>query len=144
MSFQSYSSTTVGFRQLSPMGKTQLAGSTCPSFLTSPSRRVRPMRSRYSPIGTAYLRVVPRRSRRSAMVMVEPSARRSRDLAAELGVDVEVEVEPDRDLDELLLVAQQGQQLGDDGGAAPGRRRPARRPRAGSCPPCGSTPGARS
>src|SRR6266851_1789236 len=36
--------------------------------LKSPSRRVTPARSRYSHRGTAYLRVVPRRSRISATV----------------------------------------------------------------------------
>src|SRR5262249_48283809 len=45
-----------------------------PSLRRSPSRRVTPTRSRYSPIGTANLRVVPRRSRSSAIVRLEPSA----------------------------------------------------------------------
>ena len=55
------------------------------------------------------------------MVMAEPSERRSLDLAAELGLDVEIEVQGRGDLDQLLLVAEQGQQLGDDGGPRPGR-----------------------
>src|SRR5262249_48302452 len=38
----------------------------------SPSRRVTPTRSRYSHSGTAYLRVVPSRSRISATVMPAP------------------------------------------------------------------------
>ena len=58
-------------------GESSAAAGTGPSRRTSPSRRVKPMRSRYSPIGTAYFRVVPSRSRSSAIVMAEPSASRS-------------------------------------------------------------------
>lgn len=46
----------------------------CASKRRSPSRRVRPTRSRYSQMGTANLRVVPSRSRISATVRPVPSA----------------------------------------------------------------------
>src|SRR6266849_4424213 len=57
--------------------------------LKSPSRRVTPTRSRYSHSGTAYLRVVPRRSRISATVRPEPPAsfsERSRRISASVSV----------------------------------------------------------
>src|SRR5262249_13664113 len=48
-----------------------------PSRRTSPSRTVSPIRSSYSPRGTEYFRVVPSKSRSSAIVMLDPSASRS-------------------------------------------------------------------
>src|SRR4029078_255799 len=60
---------------------TELASEATASALArerkSRPRRVRPMRSRYSHSGTAYLRVVPRMSRISATVIPTLPARRS-------------------------------------------------------------------
>ena len=81
---------------------------------------VKPMRSRYSPIGTAYFRVVPSRSRSSDMVIAEPSAsrsvtRRRSSLSTSASRNRLTLISTN-----VLFVAEQGEQVGDGRAARAG------------------------
>ena len=88
---------------------------------TSPSRRVRPMWSRYSPIGTEYFRVVYQQlaqlGHRERRGVCEPLGHTAPQVAFDVGVQEEFR----RNLDCVLFFAKQDEQFGNNARAGAGQ-----------------------